>query len=388
MLPFLLKPYATQADDALHHLFRLFALDQAVSQGDVYPLRFPGFSYGYGAAVLSYYPPLSYYLMEALHLLGADYVLAYKVAFTVIVLGAALSSYYLAARIFGRPAAVVVSVAYLYNPYFLANIWRRGAAAETLALAVAPLLFAAIHRVAIETSWRSYVEASLAVALIILAHPLSTFLFAPFLAGYAILVLVLLGRGRRGHALMILVAGVLTGALLTCFYWLPAQLEPGGRRAVDLPATLQAFMEGLKPIGQVLRLGWTTVFRIESTLPDFSIAVLALVVMSLIYFVFTLRQRGMREKAQFVFFAISAAGGFPGRDELGQTAVGEVDAHRVSAISLSLVRPLGVVRGAHHRRQSSASIGAGRLSQVIPVRSEHPAGVCGGHIPEECSGCP
>ena len=53
MLPFLLKPYATQADDALHHLFRLFALDQALSQGNAYPLRFPEFSYGYGAAVLA-----------------------------------------------------------------------------------------------------------------------------------------------------------------------------------------------------------------------------------------------------------------------------------------------------------------------------------------------
>jgi len=179
-----------------------------------------------------------------------------------------------------------------------------------LALAVAPLLFAAIHRVAIEASWRSYIEASLAVALIILAHPLSTFLFAPSLAGYAILVLVLLGRGRRWRALMILVTGVFTGALLTCFYWLPAQLEPGGRRAVDLPATMQAFMEGLRSIGHVLRLGWTTVFRIESTLPDFSIVVLALLVMSLIYFVFTLRRRDIREKAQFAFFAISAVAAF------------------------------------------------------------------------------
>ena len=310
MLPFLLKPYATQADDVLHHLFRLFALDQALSQGDAYPLRFPGFGYGYGAAVLSYYPPLSYYLMEALHLLGADYVLAYKVAFTSIALGAALSSYYLAARIFGRPSAVVVSVAYIYNPYFLANIWRRGAVAEALALAVAPLLFAAIHRVAAETSWRSYIEASIAVALIILAHPLSTFLFVPFLAVYTALALILLGHGRPWRAVTILVAGASTGALLTCFYWLPAQLEPAGRRTVDPATTMRAFLEGLKPIGQVLRLGWTTVFRIESTLPDFSIAVLTLLVMSPIYFVFTLRRRDTREKAQFAFFAVSAVAAF------------------------------------------------------------------------------
>jgi hypothetical protein len=76
MLPLLLQSYAAHADDILPHLFRLVALDQQVNQGSAYPLRFPGFGYGYGAAVFSYYPPLAFYLMESAHLLGADYVLA------------------------------------------------------------------------------------------------------------------------------------------------------------------------------------------------------------------------------------------------------------------------------------------------------------------------
>ena len=83
-------------------------------------------------AVLSYYPPLSYYLMEAAAPAGRRLRPRLQVAFTIIVLGAALSSYYLGARVFGRPAAVVVSVAYVYNPYFLADIWRRGAVTEAL----------------------------------------------------------------------------------------------------------------------------------------------------------------------------------------------------------------------------------------------------------------
>ena len=310
MLPLLAKPYVARSFDILDHLFRLAALDQQISQGNAYPLRFPAFTYGYGAAVLSYYPPLSYYLMEMARLLGANYVFAYNLAFTVVAVGGALSSYYLGERVFNRGAAVVVSIAYIYNPYFLANIWLRGAVAETLALAVVPLLFAAVHRVAAEIGWRSYVEATVAVALIILAHPLSTFLFAPFLAGYAILVLILMGHGRRWRAMMILAAGVLTGALLTCFYWLPAQLEPGGRRVIDLPAAMQAFLGDLKPIGQILHLGLTTTFWFERSWSDFSIAVPVLVVMSLIYFALTLRSKDTREKVQFVFFAVSAAMAF------------------------------------------------------------------------------
>ena len=76
--------------DSLFHLFSLVSLDQRIAAGDVYPLRFPGFAYGYGWAELSYYPPLSPYLLELLHLLGANYVIAYKLGMTLMVVGAAL----------------------------------------------------------------------------------------------------------------------------------------------------------------------------------------------------------------------------------------------------------------------------------------------------------
>jgi hypothetical protein len=307
MLPLLLRPYATRADDLFYHLFRSTGFDQQVTQGDAYPLRFPGQGYGYGLAVLSYYPPLAYFLMETAHLLGANYLFAYQAIFIIAALGAALSSYYLGVRVFNRTAALAVGIAYVFNPYFLAEIWKRGAVTETLALAVAPLLFAAILRVTAESSWRAYVEAALAVALVILAHPLSIYLFAPFLALWTFLALVLTEHSRRWRAVLILAASVFTGALLTCFYWLPVQLESAARRTIDVPAALQYFVRGLKPIGQVVRVGLATVFRSGETVPDFSIAMLLLVAISLIHFVLTLRRKDRKGKAQFVFFAVSAA---------------------------------------------------------------------------------
>ena len=309
--PLLIRPYATHLGDTFVHLLRAFALDQGVSQGDAYPLRFPAFLYGYGAAVLSYYPPLSYYLMEVVHLLGANYIFAYNVAFTCVAVGAALSSYYLGARVFNRVSAVVISLAYVYNPFFLANIYARGALAESVALAVAPFLFASFLRVATETDWRAYLETSLAIALIILAHPLSTFLLAPFLAGYAILMLVRAGSGKRWRVVLLFIASSFTGGLLASFYWLPAQLEPGGRRLIDLPVALGTFMAELKPVGQVFHFGLTTTFRPDSIWPDLStIAVPVLVVISLIHFALTARRRRGSEKAQFVFFAVSAVVAF------------------------------------------------------------------------------
>ena len=305
-LPFLLKSYAMRGDDVLAHLFRLVALDQQVNLGSAYPLRFPGHAFGYGAAVFSYYPPLAFYLMEAAHLLGANYVLAYKVAFTVAALGAALSSYYLGARAFNRAAGVAASIAYVYNPYFLTNLWVRGAVTEAFTLAIAPLLFAAVLRVTAETGWRSYLETSLVVALMMLAHPLPILLFAPFLALYGVLALVLMERGRRWRAVMILVASVFMGCLLSLFYWLPVQLESAARRTVDLSVALGDYVQALKPAGQVIRVGLTTAFRSGETVLDYSLAMLLLVVIALLYFALTVQRRGKKEKIQFAFFAVSA----------------------------------------------------------------------------------
>ena len=307
MLPLLLRPYATNGRDFLHHILRLIALDQQVSLGNAFPLRFPDYSHGYGLASLSYYPPLAYLFMETVHLLGANYLMAYQVTFSILVLGAALASYYLGARLFNRTAAVAASIAYIYNPAFLMEVWTRSAVTVLLALAVVPLLFAVIHRVTSETGWRGYVEASLAVALLILAHPLPTLYFAPFLAAWALLCLVLMGRGKRWRAVLLLAASAFTGALLTSFYWLPVQLESSARRSIDLPAALQYFVQDLKPIGQVVSVGLTTVFRWKETVPIFSVAVLLLAAISLITFALTLRRRGKNEKVQFTFFAVSAA---------------------------------------------------------------------------------
>ena len=307
MLPQLLQPYAAEGRDFFHHILRLIALDQQVNLGDAFALRFPDYSHGYGLATLSYYPPLAYFLMEAVHLLGANFLLAYQMSLVIIVVSAALASYYLGARLFNRTAAVAVSIAYLYSPYFLMEVWTRSAVTVLLSLAVVPFLFAAIHRVTQEAGWRSYVVTSLAAALIILAHPLTTFYYVPFLAGWALLCLLLMGSGQRWRAVLILAASAATGVVLTTFYWLPVQLESAARQSVDLTAALEYFILGLKPIGQIVSLALTTIFRWKETVPIFSVVAPILVVVSIIGFVSTLRRRGKTEKALFAFFVVSAA---------------------------------------------------------------------------------
>ena len=104
------------SDDGLFHLYRVAALDEALRQGVLYPRLFPSFAFGYGQAVLSYYGPLTYYVAEWLHLLGASVPYALKWTFA---LGYALSGYaaFVLARQFASPLpALVGAVAYMYFP--------------------------------------------------------------------------------------------------------------------------------------------------------------------------------------------------------------------------------------------------------------------------------
>ena len=145
MLPMLVLPYALAGRDFFHHILRLIALDQQVNLGYAFPLRFPDYSHGYGLATLSYYPPLAYLLMETARLLGANYLLAYQVGLRPRPrLARRWPAIYLGVRLFKRGAAVVVSIAYLYNPYFLTEVWTRGRGDRVLSLAAVPFLFAAI----------------------------------------------------------------------------------------------------------------------------------------------------------------------------------------------------------------------------------------------------
>ena len=303
--PMWLVSYLPYGDDSLFHIFNLFDLDRQIVAGTVYPLRFPDLGYGYGFAVLSYYPPLGYYLLELWHLLGANYLVAYKIGFTLIILAAGLASYGLGATVSNRAAGIVVSLAYVYNPYFLTAVYRRAALSECLGLAVAPLAFLAIHRAGTGPGWRSFVLTSLALALLVLTHPLSALLFATFVVAYALLLLIQAVPRERGRVLVVLMAGGLTAGLMTSFYWLPAQLEAGGRRLIDLHGAMTYYTSGLMPLGQLVRWGWTTALPPDYTLATFSIAIPVMAGLSFIYFWVTRRQHSAVMKVQFAFFAAS-----------------------------------------------------------------------------------
>ena len=218
--------------DGLFHLYRLAALDDAFQAGVFYPRLFPQLAFGYGHAVLNYYSPLTYYVAQLFHMLGAGYILSIKLTFAVGFLLSAAFMYLYAREILGRFPALVAAGVYTYFPYHLADTHLRGALAEAFAFVFLPHCLWATHRLMTKGRARYLVLLSLSFALLIVTHNLTALMFTPVLLGY-MLLLWFLSRQTR-EALLALLSLAL-GVLLDGFYWLPVLLET---RYVGLAANI------------------------------------------------------------------------------------------------------------------------------------------------------
>src|SRR3990172_9473386 len=70
----LLQPYFIASSDGLYHLYRLMEYDAVLKDGVWYTRWAPDFFFGLGMPLFNFYAPLTYYLGEVFHLLGAGYL--------------------------------------------------------------------------------------------------------------------------------------------------------------------------------------------------------------------------------------------------------------------------------------------------------------------------
>lgn len=229
----LARPGFFVSDDGLFHIYRLAALDEALRAGVLFPRWFPDFAFGYGYPVLNFYSPLSYYLAEAFHLVVADSVAATKWAFAASLILSGLGMYGFGRSLLGPWGAGLAALAYVYAPYHLADVYRRGALAESLAFVFFPLILWSCRRLALHRRWEDAGALALSAGGLVLTHNLSAMLVAPLAAAYLLLSLAggdrergnaaVSGGPRRGLALGLAAAGLV--ACLSAFYVLPVLAE-------------------------------------------------------------------------------------------------------------------------------------------------------------------
>lgn len=222
--PLLSPGYFFKAHDARHSVFFLVEFDAAIRDGAWWPRWTMDQALGYGYPLWLFYPPLSYYVAEAFHLLGLGFTAAVKATYLVGFLVAAWAMYTLVRRWWGPAAGLVASLAYTYAPYHLVDIYVRSALAEFMALAWFPLALLAFDELVARGGRRQVALAALAFAGMTLTHAVTAMTFVPLLAAMVLWHLVWMRRfliARAGQAL----AAALLGGGLSAIFLVPMLLE-------------------------------------------------------------------------------------------------------------------------------------------------------------------
>jgi hypothetical protein len=232
--------------------FLLQRLQQMVVnlRAGVFPVRWmPDAAYGLGYPFFNHYSALPFYVAAGFNLLGLDLLTALKLTQTLGFLLAALAMFGWVNHMWrSRAVAWLAAVAYTVAPFHLVNVYVRGdSLSEFYAFVFYPLILWAVERVVHTRSrmdadsedrkaWMldrtellNVVYLALAYAGLVMAHNISAFIFSPFAVLYLILLVARanLGRSRRLRALVLGLVGLLFGAALAAWTWLPALLERG-----------------------------------------------------------------------------------------------------------------------------------------------------------------
>ena len=217
------QPGIPNPGDMLMSIYRLFELDQSWRNGVFFPRFGPNLNFGYSAPLFQFYPPLVSYGMFVFHKLGLGFLDAAKAMLTLNLLLAGLGTYGYARWLAGnRLVGVASALLYLLAPYMMTVTYERGAASESLALALLPWLFWSMHRQLYDRSFVKVCLSAVLVAAMMLAHNITALFAVPAVIVYVGLLAL---AEHRSRSLLQVALAVALGFGLSAFYWAPALAE-------------------------------------------------------------------------------------------------------------------------------------------------------------------
>lgn len=235
--PFSLPGYFWGANDARHHVYFLFEYNRALADGIWWPRWSPDFAFGYGYPFFNIYGPLSHCLASILlRTFNLSYTAAVESVFGLSIFGSAAAMYLFIRSWWGRYAAVISALVYVYVPYHLLDLYVRANLAESMAFVWLPLCLWTGRQSVRRPAWRWVVGLALSYAGLMLTSNLVIVLFTPLLMLYIVVLLLneeepslarpwpnrLMLYGRRAIAPAL---GGILGLGLSALFWIPAFVE-------------------------------------------------------------------------------------------------------------------------------------------------------------------
>lgn len=213
--------YFSMHDD--QHVTRLYLLDAALKQGDLYPRWVGQLGFNFGYPLFNFYPPLIYYLAELFHLFGFSLTASIKL---VIILGFILGAagiFYFVKRMVNRAAGYLAATLYTYFFYHAVVVYVRGAIAEFFTLAILPFLFLTLDNLFKKPNLKNGLFFGLPLAALILTHPLIAFPAIFFIGLF--FIYYFFASYDKPSFLKNFTIGSIFGLGLSAFFWLPSYVE-------------------------------------------------------------------------------------------------------------------------------------------------------------------
>lgn len=205
------------------HITRLYLLNQAIRQGDLYPRWVGGLGFNFGYPLFNFYPPLIYYVSEFFHLIGFNLLWSLKL---MIITGSFISSigmYSLGKRFFDKKTGLLAATFSTFFFYRMITIYIRGAWAEFFAMSILPFVFLGLDNINKNKSFKSVFPLSISLGFLILAHPLIAFPALFFIGLF--FVYYFFHSENRWLFLKNTVISIILALGLSAFFWLPSLIE-------------------------------------------------------------------------------------------------------------------------------------------------------------------
>jgi hypothetical protein len=190
LAPLTAPGYFIYGHDARHSVYFLQMFDMSIQDGAWFPRWATDMVFGYGYPLWLILAPIPFYVGEAFHLIGMDFVSAVKMVDGLAFFFSALGMYVFAKELYGKNAALVAAIAYAYIPYHLVDLYVRSAQAELVGFVFPPFVFWAFYRLAATHNLRYGSFAALAYAGLLLSHIQTAVLFTPIIGLYLVLLIV------------------------------------------------------------------------------------------------------------------------------------------------------------------------------------------------------
>lgn len=226
----LIKPFFHEGFFPTHddiQTVRVFEYYQSLKFGELPPRWSSGLLYGYGYPLFIFYNPLVYFLGSIFVFLGFNFLVATKIVFILGFCIGVIGLFLLVKYLAGNFPAFIAAVIYSFVPYRAVDVYVRGDLAEFFSYSFFPWVFL-INLKLLKTQNNVlliYLYA-VSIAVMILLHNISAFIYAIFLVIFNIFYIVAYVKNReRFKMVKKLLLGLLLAFLISSFYWFPLIME-------------------------------------------------------------------------------------------------------------------------------------------------------------------